>query len=53
MAKRAFAMLAAALGCFAPGAPAQTVAMAPGSQIPGAPLPRYVYNVVRACSLQA
>lgn len=27
---------------------AQTVVMAPGSQIPGAPLPRYVYNTVRA-----
>ena len=27
---------------------AQTSVMAPGSQIPGAPLPRYVYNTVRA-----
>jgi xylan 1,4-beta-xylosidase len=29
-------------------APAQTVVMAPGSQIPGVPLPRYVYSVVSA-----
>ena len=27
---------------------AQTTVMAPGSQIPGAPLPRYVYSTVRA-----
>ena len=29
-------------------APAQTVVMAPGSQVPGVPLPRYVYSVVSA-----
>ncbi len=26
----------------------QTAVMAPGSQIPGAPLPRYIYSTVRA-----